>query len=72
MSSSPKHTCRCTCTAYGGHCDCWFDGDLHGQRKMRDAVVKVIRTPGMFAVYPANAMHVEAFEWVAQLVERMP
>lgn len=25
-----NHTCRCTCTAYSGHCDCWFDGNLKG------------------------------------------
>lgn len=26
-----KHTCRCTCTAYGGHCDCWFHGNVKGR-----------------------------------------
>ena len=25
-----KHTCRCTCTAYGGRCDCHFDGRTQG------------------------------------------
>lgn len=26
-----RHTCRCSCTAYGGRCDCWFDGSTAGK-----------------------------------------
>lgn len=39
MSSSPKHTCRCTCQAYGGHCDCWFDGNNKGLADERARIV---------------------------------
>jgi len=37
-----SHTCRCTCQAYGGHCDCWFDGRTTAKLALgaeRDAAV---------------------------------
>jgi hypothetical protein len=35
-------TCRCTCKAYGGHCDCWFHGSTQARLALgadRDAAV---------------------------------
>lgn len=41
-------TCRCTCTAYGGACDCRHDGLTQGVAKGEAAtlaaVVKYLRT----------------------------
>lgn len=44
-----KHTCRCTCTAYGGHCDCWFHGNVKGKdegaAEERARIVEWLRGP---------------------------
>lgn len=38
-----KHTCRCTCTAYGGACDCRFDGKTQGAADERRKIVTWLR-----------------------------
>lgn len=36
-------SCRCSCTAYGGDCDCRFDGKKQGAANERFAIVKYLR-----------------------------
>lgn len=35
-------TCRCTCKAYGGHCDCWFDGQQKGRAEAVDKLARLV------------------------------
>lgn len=40
-----RPTCRCTCTAYGGHCDCWFHGKIAGENeaaRLKEAILKYL------------------------------
>jgi len=39
-------TCRCTCKAYGGDCDCRFDGKMQGAQQERERIVRWLRSAG--------------------------
>lgn len=38
-------TCRCTCKAYQGRCDCRFDGEAAGEQRTVLAIVAWLRQP---------------------------
>jgi len=61
-------TCRCTCKAYGGDCDCRFDGKKQGAQQERERIVRWLRYhewpgnipfPGMLAEMIEQGAHEE-------------
>lgn len=63
-------TCRCSCKAYGGQCDCRFDGvnagRAEGERETIAAIVAWLRQPNAptgFAIMNDLADDLEAGEW---------